>query len=253
MVTTHLNEDGWAGILGPNVGRSGKKTYNEKINSRIGGVMKTRYANPADLMKCVVAALVLGLILPAALVAQQKPTAPSRNPPRGMSDTDRDLYFREMNIRRLELERKRNAKPRAVASEETIKQVTEDFGRIQEINSEIMKAYISKEPPDYKRLSEATEEIRTRASRLNSNLMLPPSERDQKREAKAEKREARSPLLDLNDSITSFVTNPLFKKANTIDAELGRKAKSDLEEIIELSAKISKSAEELNKAAAKSN
>jgi hypothetical protein len=85
-------------------------------------------------------------------------------------------------------------------------------------------------------------EINKRARRLSTNLMLPESAADENRQG-----QDRSPLLKLNDMIQQFVTNPIFKNANTMDAELAARAKRDLVGIIDLSHRIEKSARKLAK------
>src|SRR6185295_16855193 len=153
------------------------------------------------------------------------------------------------NIKSLELDREKRSAIFGTPSDTTIKEVKEDFGRIQDINAEMIHLYQSGSAPDYKRISQAMAEIKRRAERLRSNLVLPSGkEIDMEHREKPAPRPARSPLLDLNDLITSFVTNPIFANANTIDAELGANAKRDLESIVDLSDKINKSADKLSKA-----
>jgi hypothetical protein len=163
---------------------------------------------------------------------------------------------RDMNVRRLELEKERTEKPTFEASKETTKQVNEDFARIQSINAEVMHDYATGIAPDYKHISEVMAEISKRAMRLNANLLLPSSDgevNDRASHVTSDKRRARSPLLDLNELICGFVTNPIFKNLNTIDVELGRQAKRNLQSIIDLSDRISKSAVKLSKTAEKHN
>lgn len=196
------------------------------------------------------------IVMPTSAAAQARPNPGPRNTPSSTPDGVLDMRIRDMNIRRLEIERENAAKPTLEVSKETVKQVNEDFGRIQGINSEIMRDYASGAPPDYKHIAEAMAEIKKRAARLNTNLLLPPDEEvpeNQATPSNSTKRKARSPLLDLNDLINGFVTNPIFKNVNTIDLALGLKAKRDLANIIDLSDRISKSAEKLSKAATKPN
>jgi hypothetical protein len=201
-----------------------------------------------------VAAFTFALFMPSSLAAQSRPNPPSRNSSVPSSaDAMREMLEREMKIRRLEMEREtNNKKPSLEASKETIKQVNDDFAQIQGINAEIMRDYVAGSPPDYKHISEAMAEIRKRASRLRTNLLLPASDDIESEPATSEaasKRPGRSPLLDLNDLISSFVTNPIFKNADTIDLDLGLKAKRDLASIVDLSDRISRSAHKLNKTA----
>jgi hypothetical protein len=204
--------------------------------------MKCLRANYASLIKVMGATLFMVLIMAMPIAAQ---TSGNRPAPGGPTIDQRDMYLREMNLKSIEL-----SKPgtKEGASSEAIKQVKEDFLGIQQINAEIMHAYVAGEPPNYKRLSEAMAEINKRAARLNANLLLPVGQAAAAPpKGGASKGAARSPLLDLNDLINSFVTNPIFKNSDTVDATTGTKAKRDLESIIDLSDRINKSAEKLSK------
>ena len=202
------------------------------------------------LVVAIGAACALLIALPTRVAAQGRSTPSSGRPtPTTRSPVDRDMYQREMNIKSLELDREKRSAIFGTPSDTTIKEVKEDFGRIQDINAEMIHLYQSGSAPDYKRISQAMAEIKRRAERLRTNLVLPSGKGiDPEHRVQAAAKPARSPLLDLNDLITSFVTNPIFANANTIDAELGANAKRDLEGIVDLSDKINKSADKLSKA-----
>jgi len=201
------------------------------------------------------AALALVIFQPMSMKAQSRPNPPSRNSPVPSSaDTMREMLEREMKIKKLEMDRENDNRSKVEVSKETLKQVNEDFARIQEINVEMMRDYAEGKPPDYPHIAVAMSEIKKRASRLRGNLILPSGDEIagvQAGSSSPPKHSGRSPLLDLNDLIVSFVTNPIFKNENTIDLELGARAKRDLAGIIDLSDRISRSAEKLGKTAAK--
>lgn len=214
--------------------------------------MKCLHAKRDVFTAAIRATLFLAMVFPLSIAAQAPKPPPARTPAGGMSPETRDLYLREMNLKSLELERAKSGTT-GEPSEETIKQVKEDFSRIQEINDGVIRDYAAGKPPDYKYISEAMEEIRKRAARLNENLLLPLDQEDVPKSLEAVKGKARSPLLDLNDLIKGFVSNPIFKNQNTIDAKTGAKARKDLQGIIDLSGRISKSADRLSKSQNKSN
>ena len=204
------------------------------------------------LVVAIGAACALLIALPIQVAAQGRSTPSSGRPTSTTrSPADRDMYQREMNIKNLELDRQKRAAVIGTPSDTTIKEVREDFGRIQDINTEMIRIYRSGSAPDYKRISQAMAEIKRRAERLRANLVLPSGKADEQEHGPATARAARSPLLDLSDLITSFVTNPIFANANTIDATLGASARRDLESIVDLSDKISKSADKLSKVTAR--
>jgi hypothetical protein len=204
----------------------------------------------------IISAAALGFVifLPLSMNAQSRPNPPSRNSPvPSSSDTMREMLEREMKIRKLEMDRESDKRSKVEVSKETVKQVNDDFTRIQEINVEMMRDYSEGKPPDYPHIAAAMSEIKKRASRLRTNLILPSGDDisgEHVGSASTPKHSGRSPLLDLNDLIFSFVTNPIFKNENTIDLELGARAKRDLAGIVDLSDRISRSAEKLSKTAA---
>jgi hypothetical protein len=132
-------------------------------------------------------------------------------------------------------------------------QLKHDFEQLQTIHNRMMTMTFSNNVLDYKLISEALTEIKKRASRLKSNLPLPAPAED-KREAKSlkgwgeiDRGQLKPALLALDDLIMSFVTNPVFRKAEVIDIHQSSRARRDLEDIIKLSEKIKKSADALTK------
>lgn len=94
------------------------------------------------------------------------------------------------------------------------------------------------------------------AKRLNINLFpAPPIEntdviKEPKKEEKPEKeakptKSVRDLIVDLDNSIGSFATSPMFQNLRTLDAAVSAKAKLDLEKIIELSATLNREAQKM--------
>ena len=208
--------------------------------------MKNGYRNHfTNLLIMFVATFIfaVGLVLDATAQSSKGPTQPVTN--------DHNLQLREMQLRSLELNKESEKKLSKEVSPETLKNVKEDFERIQSINADIMRAYASGAAPNFASLAEATAEINKRAARLRTNLILPEPSKDTQEQKASTGAQPKSPLMTLNNLILSFVTNPIFKNENTIDADLGTKAKRDLDAIVDLSDKISKSAEKLSKSSGK--
>ncbi len=135
-----------------------------------------------------------------------------------------------------------------------IAQVKQDFERIQVARNEIVRAASAGNALDYKFISEVTGEIKKRASRLEGNLALPDPEGDEKSQkngGELNEVQIRVALLTLCNRIESFVKSPLFETPGVIDAQHSAKASRDLQSMLELSGSIRKSAERLNKAAAR--
>jgi hypothetical protein len=133
-----------------------------------------------------------------------------------------------------------------------IEQTRQDFGKIQDINRELVIALRSSAEPDYRSLAEMATEVKKRARRLKDNISLPPPAEDQppeKRDGELQHEAIRAALSLLSDRIKSFTSNPLFQTPNLIDVRLGAKASLDLDMIIELSGRLKKSAERLARSA----
>jgi hypothetical protein len=188
------------------------------------------------------------------------PILAQRNDPRGSSPTmDRS---RESGVREHEkqLQVLLNSKEPGASGnpgrlQAIIEQTKQDFDRIQVVNRELVSAATANNGFNYRSLTEMAAEIKKRARRLKDNISLPPPAGDEardKREGEIGQAEMKAALLMLSDRIVSFTMNPLFQTPDTIDVQLGAKARRDLESIIELSGQIKKSTERLGKPPKKS-
>ncbi len=127
-------------------------------------------------------------------------------------------------------------------------QTEEDFNRLLLLHNELVRAISSTKPLDYHFVSQATGEIRKRASSIQSNLVLsPPAEELKPTEmaAHTSETEMKDTLVKLCKQIRSFVTNPVIEQPNTIDAEKLATAKRDLESVIQLSGHLKRDADNL--------
>lgn len=190
--------------------------------------------------RAVFAALVGLVSLMGSSIQAQQPEKP------GMSDRERRMLDRELNITLLE----RGA--RATGKREPqllLKQINDDFARIQLVANEIKLQTSTSLPRDFDYISNAVSEIRKRSKRLRANLIFPEASRNEKREKFRAVTETglQSSLLILDRLIRSFVTNPVFRNADVIDAKLAGKARGDLDDIIVLSDKIKEYAKKLNR------
>lgn len=193
--------------------------------------------------------------------AQQTPPA---DPTQQDSFNRRDLRDREAALRtRAAAEVKPAYEPNPALR---LEQIKDDYGRIQMLNNELRRAAHSAAAPDYKRIASAAADVRKRASRLRANLAFPePDEEADAREdsdkdpdatrkdAEASDDDARVKtfLTSLDESVVSFVNNPVFR-SSALDAPQAARASRDLARIIELSAEIRKAAERLARARGKS-
>ena len=128
-------------------------------------------------------------------------------------------------------------------------QTEQDFNRILFLHNEIARALTSNKDLDYHFVSDATAEIKKRASRVQSSLFLrlKPEEALELEKSPAPKDlPMKDELIRLCHQIRSFVTNPSIANPNTINAEQMATARKDLESLIQLSGQIKKDADKLN-------
>ena len=125
-------------------------------------------------------------------------------------------------------------------------QTEEDFTRILTLHNEIARVLDSKKDLDYHFVSQATGEIKKRASRVQSTLVLHLTSDDAPVKVQTDA-EMKDSLIKLCQEIRSFVTNPIIENPNTVDAAELPRARHDLESLIQLSALIKKDADKLSK------
>lgn len=124
-------------------------------------------------------------------------------------------------------------------------QTEEDFNRILTLHNEIARALTSKDDLNYQFVSDATAEINKRASRVQHSLALGLSDEEAREIEKSKEEPIKDSLVKLCNKIRSFVTNPSIENPNTINVDQMKKARRDLESLIQLSGRIKKDADKL--------
>ena len=157
------------------------------------------------------------------------------------------------SIERKEMDRLLLLKPLPATKDDSaqramLKQLSEDFRDLQGLNNKMMAETWSRPELDYEYLTNMISQIRSKATRLKSNLALPegPNEEVSHPEV-ADASTFKDALLIMDRRIMSFVGNPLFQKANVVDVKLAHQASGDLKAVIELSGKLKKTATKLSK------
>ena len=188
----------------------------------------------------VFAAFTLILCLQTSLHAQAGRSLPENVPTQG--DPDRQVRAQEIEAERAKRD------PQLVMAE-----INEDFGRLRVLSEEMKLAMKAAAAPGYKRIADSSAEIKKRATRLRANIVFPPPPKDEKRQKMQDPGEEFQPLFAMMDKLlTSFLTNPIFTDSGGLDVQLANRARYDLEDIIKLSDKLRKSADKMQKNAAKS-
>ena len=197
-------------------------------------------------MKYWMIAVALMVFFPAPVLAQ----TPTGAPPVNKVNTDRvrqqDMSRREWQLRNFGIEPGGPVDRRRV--EALMAQTEEDFNRILTLHNEIARALSSKNAIDYGFVSDTTAEIKKRASRVQSTLKLEPEEGYTPfKVEEINDAQMKDALIKLCKQIRSFVTNPTIETPSAVDAEQLKRARHDLDSVIQLSTQLKKDADRLKK------
>ena len=184
-------------------------------------------------------------LIPAFVVTASAQRGSSGRPnPDATRTTINDETFRE--LMKMERENRTPARDNSEVTRALLKQTSDDFKAIQNINNKMMAEVYATEKVDYERVSAAIAQINTKAIRLKNNLSLPTPQNVKKNDLTVSgAKEFKSALLLMDHSIMSFVNNPIFQKPNLVEIESATRASQDLAEIITLSATLKKIADNL--------
>jgi len=203
--------------------------------------------------KAHAAAVLVALVLAQSLLAQQSqppykpPADPAERPKfRAMVDTI-NQRARELGLISVAddedmaafVRRRRDA------------QLSEDFEKLYSINVEKIAAQSSAPSLDHKTLSEATADLKSRATRIKYNVaVLQVADKGEKIRYDENPDSLPSMLPELSRLISSFLSSPVFRLNSPNDAALRLKASRDLDGIIKLSDTINKITKRSTKIAA---
>ncbi|MEK6410212.1 MAG: hypothetical protein AABN34_25075 [Acidobacteriota bacterium] len=130
-------------------------------------------------------------------------------------------------------------------------QLSEDFEKLHSINVEKIAALSSAPSLDYKTLSDATADLKNRATRIKYNVpLLQVADKGEKIRYDENPAHLASMLPELSRLINGFLGSPVFRLSSANDAALRLKASRDLEGIIKLSETINKIAKRSTNTAA---
>ena len=150
--------------------------------------------------------------------------------------------MQEMDRRELQLSRgAESGRPNdPKRSQAMMDQVSEDFQRILTLHNAIVRAIDANQSLSLQFISEAAGEIRKRSARLQSSLQLTKPEPAEVPAADPKVMEIKDELILLCRQIENFVRNPIIATPGTVDAQQLRKARRDLQSVVEISDAIKK-------------
>lgn len=189
-------------------------------------------------------AIPLLIFLSGTALAQRVPTG---GPPADRRNADRvrqqEMSNREWQLRNFGNES--NAPKDRRQLEALMAQTEEDFNRILTIHNEFARLLTADKPIEYNFITDATAEIKKRASRLQSTLnlhQLPADTPVVEKTDDLDDAQLKDAVIRMCHQIKSFVTNPVIANPNTVDAQQLTNARRDLESLIQLSGHIKKEA-----------
>jgi hypothetical protein len=162
-----------------------------------------------------------------------------------------DLEARQRALRNLE-NMKQKLSRRPPEPHLAYQQIKEDFEQLQLVNYHLSGSGAPILVLDYVQVRKDAAEVKKRAARLKTNLLLPEPDKDEKLQKSKEElagEELKLAIDALDALVKRFVWNPVFQHPNVLDVENSVKARRDLEGIIRLSEQIQKRAEALSKVA----
>jgi hypothetical protein len=203
-----------------------------------------------------IASMLVGVLLIASVssLAQKRGDSSVGGTATSRRDT---LLIREADIQRRELDlrllkepgKTKNASASAEDRKVIVREIFEDFERIQVVNREMMVAGSSLNAAAYKRISTLAEEMTKRGKRLKSNLGIPDLAEEKKEPDEVPSMDAaqvKASLQTLNISVRSFVTSPLFQDPRVTDVRQLQNLRRDISSVIELSRMIKKAVGKLH-------
>jgi hypothetical protein len=197
----------------------------------------------------------INIALVVCLIALTGSAWPQREAPPGASD--KGAMDRSSKERSIELERiKRDANkpdakgqqspaPDAAAKFEEIKA---DFEGLQRRQDEIVKAYTIGKQADLEKIVSDSEQMNKHAVRLETNLFPQMEEQKGKKKSKENKtvdppavplpQDLKALIVEQDNTLASFVSNPMFANPQVANVTDSAKAHADLKKLILLTAAL---------------
>ncbi|MEK7724023.1 MAG: hypothetical protein AAB336_06730, partial [Acidobacteriota bacterium] len=120
-------------------------------------------------------------------------------------------------------------------------QIKEDFEGLQMAQAAIITAYTTGKKIDYSLIETSANEILKKAKRLDSNLFSPQTEIIEDDPAKKDEKKQktiRDLIVELDNTIGSFVSSKIFGNIKIIEPEVAIKTRTDLIKIEKLSIEL---------------
>jgi hypothetical protein len=187
--------------------------------------------------------------------AQQQPPSTQPSQPRPDAKAELEKYKehrREMDARETDLKLAEKGAKEIESNKESVamRRLQDIFVRLQRVSGELTQTVKNDSTIDYLNAKNAAVEINRCAQRLKSDLVFPEIKGKREKRDDSDDIDVKSSALQLELLVKEFVNNPFLTKG-VRDDDLGARASSSLDRIIELSNSIKKHSERLSKPALK--
>ena len=184
----------------------------------------------------------------------------AQTPPPGAGDKsveNRDIKDRSNELERIKRDADKPDRKNETSPEVNFQQVKEDFETIQKLQDDIISAYSKSKEINYTRISGDAARMNQSATRLESNLFPPSAEKKKDKKAAQESnaqptepalpQDVKRLIVEQDNTLTAFVSNPMFTNPQVVNQDNNAKARSDLKRLIRLSAALQQEADKVKK------
>ena len=204
----------------------------------------------SSLMKVRNATVVVFAFLILLAVAGTVPAQFPMSDGRSSASTERELEEHVAQMRYLIAQANKRRPTKHVDPQLAFQQLQEDFTKIQITNRDLVLTTDKTQSFDLKFVSRSAEEINKRAKRLLENLALPEPEQEVAKIKPGpiqDRAQLKRSITQMGWLIYYFAKSPIFKEASVIETAAATKVRTELEQVVELSALIKSSSEQLGK------
>lgn len=187
--------------------------------------------------------LIVGLCFSAfGQVTPAPPGAGDRN------TGDTNIKDRSIELERVDREMRKSDRAAESTTKVNFAQIKEDFEQIQVVfDKGIVETYRTSNPMNYSKIADSATELKDRATRLRSNLFPEASKKSKDKKDTTEyvtvsgapADVVKNLIVNLNSSLSAFVSSPIFQSTKVVDPKESEAAKANLEAIIAQSNQLS--------------
>lgn len=170
----------------------------------------------------------------------------SSTPALAQSDADLEQRVFNLGILRTGKSNNKSGKKR-IDPKVLLAQVQEDFSKLQMANNRLAEANEKSQELDLSLARTTLDEMQTRAERLMENLTEAKANRNEVTQFPNNRKQLKDLIVSLDTVVGEFAHNRVFFEASSDDEKLAKKALNDLDQIIQITAKLLKGVEQLIK------